>query len=222
MDANIFAGCMIAILVVGVVLIKTFGARPTVFSSLVGILLAPLLLIIMASVSLHLCYRGASHTSGFLAALLAGIAFACISKLGTRIVVVGFLAISGGAMMFWSAELAHVRPYVCNAGYTRIIKIINTAELRDCGNELREKAEQYPQLVLSQGWLDDVWRKAVNEQLLSIPSHYQNTTPSIGRFWHTWFTGIYRLDGQPIDIWCPGGTLLECADKIEYRDRPKT
>lgn len=38
--------------------------------------------------------------------------------------------------------------------------------------------------------------------------------------WHSWFTGIYRLETQPVAAWYPGGRVKDAMRHIEFRVRP--
>jgi hypothetical protein len=39
------------------------------------------------------------------------------------------------------------------------------------------------------------------------------------RQWHTWLTGLYRVESHPAGVWYPGGKPAEAASRLEWRPR---
>lgn len=85
---------------------------------------------------------------------------------------------------------------------------------------LNRKLSDKSDLILTEGWIEEVWHKATGEDLFK--SQLNIEVGSVNRYWHTWFTGLYRLDSYDTGLWCPGGPLAQCIEKLELKRRPET
>jgi hypothetical protein len=217
MSGNIFAFGMIGMLAGTLVLLAKAGSRPNCRSCLWGVL-AALIVLVLASLGdvPHFCHRGGSDHPALLAGPLAGLVCVCVrdrTKAWLAVVALGF---SGFALCIWATEIVHHAPYVGNPKWSELTR--HNAELtrRDIATSMINSAP--PGLILPPGWIDELWEQVTSEASLPV-TQGRVKMGDVGCFWHTWFTGLYRLDEYKAGFWCPGGPISEGAKKLELRQR---
>lgn len=92
---------------------------------------------------------------------------------------------------------------------------VNQSWLARVGNDIETRGvsdrNSYPP-----GWMGDL--RLADGSRVYVSYSFANRR-SI-RFWHTRITGLLRVERASLDVWFPGGTLKEAADKLEVRMRP--
>lgn len=218
MIGNLFAGCMIAMLLGSLIVVKIAGVRPALRSWLMGALLAAVCFVGLATLTpAHACRRGGTVTPALLSSVLSGLVFATIVRRRIRIPVIIVLLFSGYILTSWGMELVHDTPYVGNPDWHTELDRRSSYRLSRAQDALRAKSDGHADLVLPKGWIEESWREATGEALFSGTPGYVSGT--VCHFWHTWFTGIYRLDAQRNGFWCSGGPVAQCVEKLEIRNR---
>ena len=219
MAGNLFACAMLAMVVATLSLLKVAGRRPTRRQILVGILVTLFSCIWLRSMTpFHGCRRGDTVAPELLGGMLAGFVVATVPRFRAILPAVAALLVVGFALSLWGMNLIHESPYVGNPAYPDVLNEISRAKLNAERDFLRAHSAEHAALELPQGWLGEVWPKATGEQISRGRLGY--CSGRIDHFWHSWFTGIYRLEERGNDIWCRGGRLAECVETLEIRDRP--
>jgi hypothetical protein len=165
----------------------------------------------------HFCLRGSTVIPEMLGAVLAGEVFATIPvrKIRTQLIIA--LLVSAYALTLWGMNLVHNTPYVGNPRWDMELERISSFSLKTARDSLSAVSADHPDTILPEGWLEESWREATGEDLFTGRLGYMSGT--VSHFWHTWFTGIYRLEERPNGVWCSGGTIPDCAENLEIRDR---
>lgn len=219
MIGNIFAFCMIAMLVSTGTVLSRWGKCPTFRATLTGILLFLVCFVALAVLTpAHACRRGGSMLPELLGALLAGVVFAAIPIRKVKTPVMIALIVSGYALTFWGMELVHDAPYVGNPRWDDELQRISSFSVKTARDGLVAVSTNYPDTILPPGWVEESWRQVTGEDLF-IGGRLGYMSGTVSHFWHSWFTGIYRLEERPNGVWCPGGTIPHCAENLEIRDR---
>ena len=218
MEGNIFALALLGLLLVCVLIIKKAGTRPSirgaVIATLLGVVVFAALVVLTPR---HMCRRGDPIAPTVVGVLCATAVFAAVERRGIRIAAcIGYL-VAGIALTFWGMELVHRDGYVGNRNWPQELDRIATSQSKGVQEALREANADHPTAVLPEGWIEKSLKTATGEDLFKHPPIYMGGR--ISCYWHTWFTGIYRLDEYPTGIWCRGGPLAECIDRIEIRER---
>lgn len=86
------------------------------------------------------------------------------------------------------------------------------------GSLFADMAKHQANFQLPAGWIEDACRNREGKKVFL--DWRDPMSMSVGRFWHTWFTGIYRVTTTPAGIWCSGGTGAQCAAHLEIRPKP--
>lgn len=217
MTGNIFAFCMIAMLLGTIVCLWRRGARPTFRGSLMGVLLTLVCFVGLAILTpTHACRRGGTMTPELLGSVLAGFAFAALQR-GVKARAIVVLLLCGYALTLWGMHLVHHTPYVGDPKWAEELHRISSFSLTRARDGLMAASAEHPDTILPEGWVEESWRKATGEQLFPDRLGYMSGT--VSHFWHTWFTGIYRVEQRHNGVWCPGGAIPECAGKLKLKDR---
>jgi len=215
---NLFAAGMIAMLVPPAIALKGWGANPTLRDILTGIIFAmPSFLGLVVLTPVHGCLRGGTLSPELAAAALAGLVLAVVPPRKVKIPVIALLLLGGFSLTYWAMDLVHAAPYVGNPRWPAQLDNISSTHLDLAHARLRELSADYADVVLPEGWIEESWRAATGQEFLRHAPGYISGT--VGHFWHTWFTGIYHLEERRNGIWCPGGPLSACVDRLELRDR---
>ena len=221
MAGNLFASLMIVTVAVGLALILRVGHRPTIRSSIVGIVVSVAIFVfLVAFIPRHMCRRGGcSAVPTLIAAILAGLSTATISR---KKIAAGaslaFLSV-GHLLNTWAAEMVHHSPYVGNPRWPEYGARHTSNTLAFVNTTLREIATNRAETMLPSGWLEDSIVSATGESVLERPANF--TAASVSHFWHTWMTGIYRIDEEVVGLWCRGGPLTNVVEIVEIRRRTK-
>jgi hypothetical protein len=90
--------------------------------------------------------------------------------------------------------------------------------MRHLSYYVKDAAEALPVNPLPAGWLDReplslVFRERIDDA--RIPRTIGTAHP----VWHTWLTGLWRVDSRPAGVWYPGGKPADAADHLELRPR---
>ena len=118
------------------------------------------------------------------------------------------------------AAVVHTPAYIGNPDYDRLLvrqrqmKIGRVSEvLADAG---KDDHVAYPP-----GWLPDsaIMRHHQRRFELARVSTTRDEHHEVVPLWHTWLTGLYGQQLEPLDIWYPGGLLSPTAGKVQYRIR---
>ena len=218
MIGNIFAFCMIAMLVGTVVVIHRWGNRPTFLATLIGILFANVCYLALVFLTpVHFCRRGGTVIPEMLGALLAGVVLVAIPIRKIKVPIMISLIVVGYALTFWGMRIVHRSSYVGNPRWDKDLERISSSSLKTARDWLLALSSEHPDIILPEGWIEESWHQATGEDLFIRPPGYKSA--SVSHFWHTWLTGIYRLEERPNGIWCPGGSIPDCAENLEIRDK---
>ncbi|MEW6715699.1 MAG: hypothetical protein AB1306_11510 [Nitrospirota bacterium] len=114
-------------------------------------------------------------------------------------------------------DLVKTEIYTGNSNLTEdMLKLRKTFIVYDLLNEARINDNKYPP-----GWLRELLPEVKAKALKNIIGYLNNRQMhkiEIVHLWHSWFTGLYgKTEGEVIDVWFPGGTLKDSAEKIEFR-----
>jgi len=217
MAGNLFATAIIVVLICTLALLKPFGQRPTRQSSVRGaaaFLIA--FLVLTAFASLHLCDRGLPVQSIAICTLCIGLASAAIHEKRIRGQVTRILAILSFAITVWGLGLIHETGYIANRAWAESMEKRDRVNVERARDAVRQLATKSPSMKLPAGWIEDVCIAGDGTKLFPFPPRIRSAT--VGRYWYTRFTGVYRLNQAMMGVWCPGGTAKECAANLELRE----
>lgn len=211
---DLFALAVIAMAGVTLGMLKVFGRRPDREGVFAGALILVVTLVVLLFVTVgHLCTRGGAMGVVFFGTLSAGFLRATVEpKRWRRLAWIGWFVLT-----FWGADLCHLDGYVGNPRNGEWLAQRPTHLLASVRQVIEKAAKDQKGLVLSEGWIDDSWRTATGKDFPVSAGCQSGTT---GRYWHTWFTGVYLLETYSCGIWCRGSPLESCADSLEIRRRP--
>ncbi len=216
MSGNIFAACMIVMLLGGIALIKVTGGRPTLKRSLIGALLAVVSFVLLVSFSpFHFCKAGMSVTPELLGAVLAGIVFAVVRDWRIKVASIVVFLLSGYALTYWSVSLVHQKDYTGNPNYSSSHRL--SMYLKIAEQILSSESNLYPDLVLYEGWIEDSIDGGASGDYFD--ENYSFLSGTLGNYWHTSFTRLFRVEHKEMGVWSPGGPASECIGKLEIRKR---
>ena len=218
MTGNIFAVCMIAMLVGALAALLRWGTRPSSRGTVIGLLLALVCFVALGFLTpTQACRRGGTIIPVLPGSVLAGVVFAAIPVRKVAAPLMIALLVSGYALTLWGMELVHESPYVGNPNWPRQLERISSSSLQTARIGLLAVSPEYPDAVLPEGWVEESLHRATGEEPFTrSPGHRSG---KVSHFWHTWFTGIYRLETYPNGVWCPGGTISNCVERLEIRAR---
>ena len=219
MAGNIFASLMIVMVAMGLALVVRTGRRPTIRSSIAGATVAVAALVLLIElIPRHMCRRGGcSATPTFIAVIFAGLATATAPR---KVVAAGAsLAFLAGAhfLNVWASALVHHSPYVGNPRWPEYVARRTSNTIAMVSSTLKELATNRADALLPEGWLEDSIVVAIGEEVLVRPATF--TAASVTHFWHTWMTGIYRIDESVAGMWCHGGSITNVSQILEIRSR---
>lgn len=73
---------------------------------------------------------------------------------------------------------------------------------------------------ISPGWMDESFPvRDVAEFAGKNPTILRAVEHRFHPIWHTWLTGLWRIEEVALEPWYPGGAIQEAVDKIELRPR---
>jgi hypothetical protein len=214
MQGDVFALSLIAMICVSGAVIKLRGSRPSPRKILGGAILA----VVTFSLFMLLlvgdgCYRGNAIGPIICGPLFAGAVCATVRKKK----YIFLIWILWFALDIWGGVLCHSDGYVGNPNYEKDWPAkIAASELLGAQDVIRNASPDKKSLILPQGWLDESWRIATKEEYPG-PARWLSVT--VGSYWHTWFTGVFLLQSHNCGIWCPGGSMESCIEKLEIRAR---
>ncbi len=91
----------------------------------------------------------------------------------------------------------------------------NQIQLKSLGDEVAELGK-HDNILYAAGWLRDL---PIPEQSRPyVDDSFADCRYS--RLWHSPITGLLHVECTALDVWYPGGTLAEAAEKLELRHRP--
>jgi len=213
MHGNVFALAIIGTAWAALAILKAFGKRPDGKAVFFAALLAVATFFVLAFAAFsHLCSRGGPFGAVALGAVSAGALRATVDKKACRRVMWGCWLI----LTVWGTGLCHLDGYIGNPAYGKWLAQRPFDDLACVQNVLRKASESRKGLYLPEGWVEESWRAGTGEDF-SAPTTGLSGTP--GRYWHTWFTGVFSLETHDYGIWCPGGPLESCIESVEIRPR---
>ncbi len=213
MHGTAFALVMIGLACGSVAVVWIYGGRPDGQAVLMGALLMVVTFLVLDFMAFgHLCLRGGPMGAVVLGAVSAGVARATVEKKAVR----QWMWIGWFMLAFWGTSLCHMDGYVGYSAYGKSLAEKPLAELKHVQEFLRTAPESQKSLVLPEGWIEKSWRASTGEGF-PAPATFKSGT--LGRYWHTWFTGVFSLETHRCGIWCPGGPLRDCGDSLEIRRR---
>jgi hypothetical protein len=217
MAGNLFALAVLGLVGLTLVILKPFGRRPTMRSGLrgaVAFVLSFSILTIFAS--LHLCDRGVPVMAIALCALCLGGAQATIDDKRIRRRITFWLGFLSVVFMFWGISLVHWPGYVANPRLPERYDRTQKWQLEDARDVVGQLAKEHPSMKLHTGWVENVCFDSNGKKVFLKPPNLRSA--SIGRYWHTGITGVFRLTEVEMGIWCPGGDAEQCAARLELRE----
>ena len=219
MEGNLYAFTMILMLAGTIVALKITGMRPRLRSSFMGAAVALLLFFALAVlVPSHAWRRGEPLNAALLSALLSGVVVASIRRPMTCTVAVTTLAVAGLMLRLWGQELVHHQWYVGNRNWSQELdRVFAVPALQEASLDVRIVATDYPNAVLSEGWIEESLNQVAGQDVIPSPPSYRWGV--VSSYWHTWLTGIYCIDLRRKGVWCSGGPIAECINKLEGRER---
>jgi hypothetical protein len=214
MQGDIFALSLIAMICVSIAAMKLRGTRPSPRKILGGAILAVVTFIFfMLLLAGDGCYRGHAMGPIIFGPLFVGAVCATVRK-KKYIFMIWMLWF---ALDIWGGFLCHSDGYVGNPNYEKYWPDKTSAsELIDAQDNIRNASPDKKSLILAQGWLEESWRIAAAEE---YPGPAQWPSVTVGRCWHTWLTGVFSLQSHNCGIWCPGGSMESCIEKLDIRTR---
>lgn len=212
MHGTIFALAVIAMTCATLIAVKTLGKRMDERARHSALVVALVTCVILAYIAFgHLCNRGGPTGCVLLGTVSAGLLRATVNKAGVRRAMwVGWFVLT-----LWGMDLCHLAGYVGNPDYGTALQSPQNV-LKYVQDRLRSESGGRKALTLPKGWLAPSWQAATGTDFPYLPFAETATT---GCYWHTWFTGIFSLHTQRWEVWCPGGPLASCIEKLELRVR---
>ncbi len=219
LHGNLFAVATIGYAAAVVLLLVNKAKRPIrLLSVLVGLILMLMSLMCYFSITaFHMCDSGGPVTASFIYALCTFLLASMIPNFKSRIWIVSVSIGAGIGFMLWGTTIVHLPGYTGNPSYTESraiadghsISTLKQLLLLDSTNQLNQ--------TISEGWFEDVITDETgsNTWLHSFyfPDHYPK------RFWHTWFTGIYKIDNKAFGLWSPGGNYSNAVEGLILKTR---
>jgi len=124
-------------------------------------------------------------------------------------------AVTGFALQFHVDSLLDAPEWAYDRKSLMTRAQLNQSWLARVSNDIETRGESdrncYPA-----DWLGDL--QLADGSRVYVSYLFANTRAV--RVWHTWITGLLRVEGTALDVWFPGGTLKEAAGKLEVRVRP--
>jgi len=219
MEGNLFAFALMGMVAVAASVVKLAGTRPNAKDVRMGLLLG-ILAYLALSILLphHLCQRGEPISPIIVGVVCATAAYVFVSRKRLRASVTLGLLIAGSALTLWGVELVHRDGYVGNPDWPKEqLRLATLAKVEAVRIALSDETDDHASTILPEGWIEESWRNATGEELFELPPGHD--IGAVTNYWHTWFTHIYRLDKRLFGVWCPGGSLARCIDKLELRAR---
>ncbi len=214
MHGTLFALAMIGMVCTTIAILKLYGRRPDRNGVVSGLLLSVITATVLSYIAFgHLCDRGGPWGTVVVGSVLAGTLRATVEKKGIR----RWLWVGWFAVTFWGMGLCHLDGYIGNPLYGKLLSQRVQDRLRYCQDTPRKASEDKKGLVLPEGWIEESWRTSTKED---FPGPSTCRPGTLGRYWYTWFTGVYSLETHPSGIWCPGGPVKVGSESLEIRPRP--
>jgi hypothetical protein len=161
----------------------------------------------------HLCDAGWGGFQRF----LGGICFAAVLTFSTNrraAAVVGVVfALASIALISHYDNLVHGETYTGRRGDRSGTRSRKQWALE----EARKEVESISADRIAAGWLSE--QTEIAKSLAHSPKQHREAGEDV---WHSGFTQLYRLRKVPVELWSPGGTPAEAADRLEWRDREPT
>jgi hypothetical protein len=60
----------------------------------------------------------------------------------------------------------------------------------------------------------------MNEPFFRKKGAYTVPEYTVSKYWHSWFSGIYKLEKKDLGIWSHGGKFPEMINNLELKQRP--
>jgi hypothetical protein len=148
-------------------------------------------------------------------ALCIGAGMATIENKRIRRRVSFWLGVTSFVLMVWGVGIIHETGYVGNPGWAAFVNRMQKIQFEQAQDVVRDWAKKYPSVKLPAGWIEDACIGDDGKKVFSFPPRFHSA--SVGSYWHTGITGVYKLSEQTMGMWCPGGTAEECATLLELR-----
>lgn len=221
MEGTMFACALMVMVAATVCMLKEYGRRPGIGAVIGGLLFACVLFAVLKILTpVHMCQRGGSDAPLILAAILSGVVLAAAADKAMKWLSITALIVAGFALTIWAMDIVHAPGYVGNRDWPQILEgSYNKAKLHNAGEMLDVVAFEHPDAVLKPGWIEESLQDVTTNDYFGQQPGCSSGT--IGYFWHSWFSRIYRIDERWQGIWCAGGPITECAEKLEFREREK-
>ena len=218
MAGNLFALLLIGLVAAGVGVVRVAGRRPTVRSALAGMAVAAAAFLLLAvAIPHHLCRRGAPIQPSAAGAALAGCVVAAIPRKRTAAMIALLFVAAAHGLTLGAIEVIHREPYVANPNWSAELDRKWAKERASITQAMHVIAEEKPGARLEPGWIEDSLAAVAGEPVFVRPT--DGAMGGAAPFWHTWLTGIYRIDTVPGGAWCRGGMISNGAAIIERRRR---
>ena len=165
---------------------------------------------------LHLCSAGNPMAQWIVPGVCAAVAVPAIQSRVIRRAAAVIWFVVGAGLSFHYLALVHGEQYTGNPKSAKepVQQTLRNSSLRYLRDGLVAQSS-VADTNLAAGWLFDVLPGTADQERVRRSLKFRE----IKGLWHTWLTGLYRVENIPADVWYPGGPLSVGATHIEIRVR---
>ena len=212
--------------IIGTVAVLVFSSRqkPTLGRIVMAIVVAFLTYFFSMSFGNHRCDAGQPFTQMLVPSVCMMIVLLSVKSAWVRRTASIALAMAAFALAMHFVDLVHFDGYTGNpnAGSRARMHV-----LRDVN--LYVASTTYEGSSLPEGWLGDFEPSVMKldgrfrswREILDLYPTALGAVHRADHVWHTWFTGIYRTESIPADVWFKGGTPGTDVSQLEVRPRDR-
>jgi hypothetical protein len=191
------------------------GERPRTFAGIVTALCA--IVVVFLAAPLHLCNSGNPTFQALLGIVCVTALVVCVRGDRLAFALAGLVGIATFSLMNQYMALVHTERVTgnCRSYQNHRLEDLRTRAGEELLVRTPEVASAFPE-----GWLSDVdivRKEPENCPLAATAATFHRE--EFGTWWHSWFTQIYELRKIPVALWYPGGTLVEAAGGLTWRER---
>jgi len=220
MEGTLYALSLVMLIISPVSAIFLSGLHYTRRSLLLGLALALATYLIHTNFYVvHACHKGGTTSYSLPAAVGVFIIVAFANNRKLKFVGCIMIFAVSFILSVWSISLVHKDSYVGNRNWKNPHQSNMETHLRFFKSVLAVELDSASMTneTIPSGWFEDIYRDLVGEALFKGKPNF--VTSSVTNDWHSWFTGIYKVENTPVGFWCPGGTLEECQDGMIIKER---
>lgn len=165
----------------------------------------------------HACGRGKPITQGLLGGACMAAVLICAKHSRARLALVIVLALATIGLMIHHDSLVHREDLIGFPGENRFMNRGREERIESLKRDMLDLAAKSNDRIAA-GWISEQ-RTPMDRLDVRARESLRHQREFGDPLWHSAFTRLYWVRKVPGEVWSPGGSLSEAAERLEWRDR---